>query len=66
MGEVPTGPVAYVAAAIVTVALVAFGIWARRMQKRIGSPPPDRPGHETNRFRFKYGAQPPGSDSPPF
>jgi hypothetical protein len=59
------GPFAYLVGAILAAALVAFGIWARRMQKRIGSPPPDRPGHEAERFRFTYGAQPPGSDAPP-
>jgi hypothetical protein len=59
------GPVAYALAGIATVAIVAYAIWAWKIGRRIGSPPPDRPGHETKRFRFKYGAQPPGSDSPP-
>jgi hypothetical protein len=43
---------------IVVIAPIWF--WARRIEKRIGSPP-DRPGHEEERFHFKYGAEPPGS-----
>jgi hypothetical protein len=59
------GPVAYVVAGISVVAIAAYSAWAWRVRRRIGEPPPDRPGHESKRFRFKYGAQPPGSDSPP-
>lgn len=55
----------YVVSAILVVALAAYGVWAWKIQKRIGPPPPDHPGHESERFHFKYGAQPPGSDSPP-
>lgn len=49
-----------VLAAILLVIFVAFVIWVRVIKKRLGSPPPDRPGHETERFHFKYGGDPPG------
>jgi hypothetical protein len=44
---------------IVAVAVLAIGvIWARRIEKRIE--PPARPGHDEDRFHFKYGVEPPG------
>jgi hypothetical protein len=48
-----------VLAILVFVAIGPIWFWARRIEKRIGSPP-DRPGHEEERFHFKYGAEPPG------
>jgi hypothetical protein len=44
---------------LLAVAVIGL-IWARRIEKRIE--PPDRPGHAAERFQFKYGAEPPGSD----
>jgi hypothetical protein len=45
----------------VCLGVVVIGlIWARRIEKRIQ--PPDHPGHEDERFQFKYGAEPPGYD----
>lgn len=44
--------------ALVIVAIGPIWFWARRIEKRIE--PPDRPGHEAERFHFKYGAEPPG------
>jgi hypothetical protein len=41
------------------VVIVPIWLWARRIEKRIE--PPDRPGHEEERFRFKYGGEPPGA-----
>jgi hypothetical protein len=44
---------------VIALVVVAIGlIWARRIEKRIE--PPDRPGHQAERFHFKYGAEPPG------
>jgi hypothetical protein len=56
------GVVAFVVLAVLVAILAGFVIWARVIRKRLGTPPPDRPGHETERFHFKYGAEPPGSD----
>jgi hypothetical protein len=53
---------AYIVAGILVVTLAAYGLWAWRIRKRIGEPPPDRPGHETKRFHFKYGGEPPGAE----
>lgn len=44
---------------LVLLAIGPIWYWARRIEKRIG-PPEDRPGHESERYRFKYGAEPPG------
>jgi hypothetical protein len=42
------------------LAILAIGlIWARRIEKRIK--PPERLGHEEERFHFKYGSEPPGA-----
>ncbi|HEU4528252.1 MAG TPA: hypothetical protein VFT80_10015 [Actinomycetota bacterium] len=41
---------------VVVIAPIWF--WSRRIEKRIE--PPDRPGHEQERFHFKYGGEPPG------
>jgi hypothetical protein len=50
---------------LVCLAVVVIGlIWAHRIEKRIE--PPDHPGHEEERFHFKYGAEPPGQDGSPF
>ena len=49
---------------LVAIPIVAIGpvwLWARRNEKRIGSAE-DRPGHESDRFHFKYGGEPPGAD----
>jgi uncharacterized iron-regulated membrane protein len=56
------GVLAFVLVAILVAILSAFMIWAWVIKKRVGPPPPDRPGHETERFHFKYGAEPPGPD----
>lgn len=40
------------------VVIAPIWLWARRIEKRIE--PPDRPGHEQERFHFKYGGEPPG------
>jgi hypothetical protein len=56
------GVVAYLVLAILVAAFAAYAAWAWRVGKRIGPPPPDRPGHETKRFHFKYGGEPPGAD----
>ncbi|HEU4356074.1 MAG TPA: hypothetical protein VFT27_10840 [Actinomycetota bacterium] len=40
------------------VVLAPIWLWARVIEKRI-EPPPDRPGHEAERFHFKYGGEPP-------
>jgi hypothetical protein len=58
------GPVAYVILGVLLAALVAYAIWAWRIRKAIGEPPTDRAGQETERFRFKYGPQPPGGFGP--
>jgi hypothetical protein len=49
---------------LIAIAVVAVGpiwLWARHIEKRVGSSP-DRPGHEADRFHFKYGGEPPGAD----
>ena len=43
---------------ILVAALAAFAVWAWVIEKRI-EPAPDRPGHEGERFHFKYGGEPP-------
>jgi hypothetical protein len=50
----------YVLAAILVVVFAAFVIWVQLIKRHLGPSPPDRPGHETERFRFKYGGDPPG------
>jgi hypothetical protein len=60
---VEPGVVAYAVLAILVTALAAYAaFWAWRVHERIGPPRPDRPGHETERFQFKYGGEPPGAD----
>jgi hypothetical protein len=56
------GIVAYVVLSVLGAALVTYAVWAWRIRKALGEPPLDRPGHETERFHFKYGAEPPGAD----
>jgi hypothetical protein len=51
-----------VLAVVLLAILVAYAFWAWLIKKRIGTPPPDRPGHETERFYFKWGAEPPSDD----
>ena len=46
---------------VLVAALVAFSIWAWLIKRRLGAGPPDRPGHEAERFPFKYGGEPPGA-----
>ena len=45
--------------ALVIVAIGPIWFWARRIEKRI-EPPEDRPGHESARYHFDHGAEPPG------
>ena len=45
--------------AIVIVAIGPIWFWARRIEKRIE--PPKDPGHESERYRFTYGGEPPGA-----
>lgn len=41
------------------IAVIApIWLWARRIEKR--TEPPDRPGHEGERFHFRFGGEPPG------
>jgi hypothetical protein len=45
---------------ILAATLASFAIWAWLIKRRLGPPPHDRPGHETERYHFKYGGEPPG------
>ena len=57
----------YVIVLAVFAVVVIAPVWfvSRRIERRI-EPPPDRPGHEGERFHFKYGGQPPGGGPPPW
>ena len=56
----------YVIVIAVFAIIVIAPIWfvSRRIERRI-EPAPDRPGHESGRFHFKYPARPPGGGGGP-
>jgi len=56
------GPLGYVVAVVLAASLVSYAIWAWRIGRAIKPKGRDTPGHETERFHFKYGGDPPGAD----
>ncbi len=65
MGSPEPGLGTYVVTAILVIALVAFAIWARRIEKHVG-PPSEPTGEPAKRFGFfslfgDHGPNPPSA-----